>query len=218
MQAKNLNFSVDLLIGTPFSESRDLENELNGLLKFGPSHFSVYILNARANYPHKKNLPEDEISRDQYLLVSNFLTQKGFEHYEVSNFAKTKELESSHNKRYWDFKSVAAVGPNATGTICSPEEVFRYQWKSLSDGFQVETVAGSSLLIEKLFLSLRRSEPVDLSSLLDSSKLSKNLDSKLENWHQLGYVLPDSKINNIRVTPQGYLMNDSMLSDLMDLI
>lgn len=214
---KGMNFSVDLMIGTPDSDGRNIENEIFELLKFGPSHFSVYILSTRKNYPHNQKLPDDEIIRDQYLQVSNYLEGAGFMHYEVSNFAKGQELRSRHNMKYWDFESVAAVGPNASGTICSSDQVYRYQWKSLSAGHLDEVVTGSSLVIEKLFLGLRRSKEFDLSALFPK-KYHEILQSKLENWHRLGYVLADSKINKVKLRPLGFLMNDSMLSDLMDLI
>ncbi len=214
---KGMNFSVDLMIGTPDSHERNIEHEIFELLKFGPSHFSVYILSTRKNYPHNHKLPDDEIIRDQYLRVSQCLIEAGFMHYEVSNFAKAPELRSRHNMKYWDFESVAAVGPNASGTVCRADQVYRYQWKSLSAGHLDEVVEGSSLLIEQLFLGLRRSKEFDLAALF-SKKYHEILESKLENWLRLGYVFADSKINKIKVRPLGFLMNDSMLSDLMEII
>ncbi|MAZ49101.1 MAG: hypothetical protein CME65_11095 [Halobacteriovoraceae bacterium] len=212
------NFSVDLIIGTPESEARDLIQEIEQLSDFSPSHFSVYILSTRLNYPLKEKLPDEEKIRDDYLEVSRQLEKLGFHHYEVSNFAKTETMESVHNKKYWDYESVAAVGPNATGTICKPDKVFRYQWKSLSGGFQTEEVKGESLILEKLFLALRRSKSFNLQSILGMNISQQYLKTKVENWHQLGYVEPGSDLENLKITPLGFLMNDSMLGDLMDII
>lgn len=217
LKDQNLNFSVDLMIGIPQSEKRDLKSEIDQLLAYSPSHFSVYILQARANYPLKNQLPNDELIRRDFIFVSNYLKQNGFNHYEVSNFAKGESKESLHNKRYWDYQSVAAVGPNATGTICYSDRVFRYQWKSLSEGFQVENVTGESLILEKLFIALRRSKPVNLIHILGSELSVKKLNSKLANWKELGYVDASSNLENVAVQPLGFLMNDSMINDLMDL-
>ena len=70
---RNLNFSVDLMIGLPHSEDRDLSSELSELIKYHPNHFSVYILKTRKNYPLKVQLPSDDLIRDEYLKVCLYL-------------------------------------------------------------------------------------------------------------------------------------------------
>ena len=61
-------------------------------------------------------MPDDSYQRDEYLKVCEFLNAQGFGQYEVSNFA-TPGYESIHNLAYWQYKSVAALGPNATGLL-----------------------------------------------------------------------------------------------------
>ena len=88
-QQEGWNFSLDFLLGLPFSRQRkrDIKTELDQLLVYRPKHISLYILNARSKYPHAQSLPDDEFIREEYLLVSQYLRGLGFHHYEVSNFA-----------------------------------------------------------------------------------------------------------------------------------
>ena len=113
---KNLNFSADLMFGLPFSKThnRNVINELKEIMQFSPSHFSVYILTVKDNYKHFTHLPDEEWIENEFLSVSEFLKSNNFIHYEVSNFAKSRK-ESIHNLNYWDSKTVAALGPSATG-------------------------------------------------------------------------------------------------------
>lgn len=210
------NFSVDLIIGTPAAKQRDLDSEIDQLMSYGPKHLSVYILGTRKNYPLLESMPDDELIASQYLAVSEKLKDLGFDHYEVSNFARPG-YQSAHNLKYWNFRSVGALGPNATGTNVFEDHLQRYQWKSLSAGYIEERIEGSSLLLERIFLNLRMSRTQDLSSLFPLEN-RENLHQIIENWREKGYVTGHSKSEALCVTPRGFLFNDSMIEDLMPLI
>ena len=211
---RSLNFSVDLMLGLPkASEKRDVESELSALLAYKPNHFSVYILKTRSNYPLKKFLPDDEDIREEYLKVSSFLKKHGYDHYEVSNFARDG-FYSKHNRKYWDYQSVAAIGPNATGLLVGDGDSIRYQWKSVSLGVTEEVLSGSSLIIEKLFLGLRHKNDFDITRIFNKSEEIKELGELLINWKRLNYVEESSELTSINLTPYGYLMCDSLLDDV----
>ncbi len=210
---KEVNYSVDLMLGLPSSENRNLKNEIDQILKYGPNHLSVYILKTRSNYPHNKNLPDDERIRDEYLFVSDYLKVHGFKHYEVSNFAKSN-YESKHNKKYWAYESVAGIGPNATGLLVNDTHSTRYQWKSKSLGVTEEIIEGESLVIEQLFLGLRRSEPFDMTKIFQSVNDLSNMNILISNWVKAGYIEESSRPVSIKVTKLGFLMSDSLLDDI----
>ena len=128
-QKHQLNFSVDFMLGLPFSSDykRDVIAELNEMLSYQPSHFSVYILTVKNNYTHFSELPNEEWIENEFLRVSDFLRQSGYRHYEVSNFAKASK-ESRHNLAYWKSQTVAALGPSATGLLA--DDRIRYKWKT----------------------------------------------------------------------------------------
>src|SRR5690606_22843577 len=112
------HFSVDLMLGLPFTQEwkRDLKGEILRLIDSGAEHFSVYILTVKENYRHFDNLPSDELIEEEFMLTSETLRAHGFEHYEVSNFAKPGS-RAKHNLRYWHGESVAALGPSAVGFL-----------------------------------------------------------------------------------------------------
>lgn len=204
------NFSIDILIGAPSNNNRNIKDEIHRFIEFEPSHFSVYILQTRKNYPHNDKLPLDEKIRDEYLEVVEILEKNGFDQYEVSNFAKSGK-ESKHNLNYWKYNSVSGLGPNATGLIVKNEnEALRYQWKSLSAGYQLEELKNDSLRIEKAYLGLRNS--LGLSHSFFTQTELKTIQPILKKWSESGY-LKTSK-SNIRLSPLGYLMLDSLIDDL----
>jgi len=210
---RKLNFSVDLMLGLPDSKSRDVLAELDDLLLFNPNHISVYILKARANYPLKLKLPDDESVRLEYLAVCNKLKAYGFDHYEVSNFARDG-FYSKHNLQYWNYKSVAGFGPNATGIVIEKEKAIRYQWKSIGVGVSEEVIQDSSLMIEKIFLGLRFKNDFNLSELFSKEKEKKVLEEIIDQWKKVGYIEENSEVSAIKVTSLGYLMNDTLINDV----
>lgn len=210
---RNLNFSVDLMLGLPSAQKRDIAREIDELLHYRPNHFSVYILKARANYPLKNKLPDDDFIRQEYLKTSKILRDAGYNHYEVSNFARDG-FESQHNKKYWNHESVAAVGPNATGFISDVSKTVRYQWKSVGEGLIEEFLEGESLIIEKLLLGLRHKNNFDMTTLFSQSEELVTLDKLTLEWEKLGYLEHASSKEKINLTPLGFLMCDSLIDDI----
>lgn len=205
------NFSVDLMLGLPHSieKKRRIEDEIDMAMKYGPSHFSVYILKTRNNYPHNSNLPDDDYVSDEYLRVSRILRSYGFDHYEVSNFG-LPGLYSKHNQKYWKAETVHALGPNATGFLRLPDEkAIRYQHRPSNTGVTQESLRSEDLKLEKVYLALRTSTGLDLNDHFRPEKL-QHLILK---WKELQYVKSFTK-DNLILSPQGYLMIDSIMDDL----
>jgi oxygen-independent coproporphyrinogen-3 oxidase len=213
MSDRQLNFSVDIMLGLPDSEGRDIEDELNRILKYRPNHLSVYILKARKKYPLINKLPDDENIRNEYLSVSEYLVSKGYVHYEVSNFARN-DYYSKHNLKYWQYESVGALGSNATGLLVQKDKALRYHWKSLAVGYVTEEITGESLLIEKIFLGLRNFKGLNLKELFSSASSINSIDKLFLNWKKLGYLTKDSSADWFQLNALGYLMCDSILDDI----
>lgn len=213
MKSINANYSVDLMLGVPLlDKKRDIVKEIEDLVQYNPNHFSVYILKCRSNYPNLNMLPDDEVVADEYLKVCQFLGQLGFEQYEVSNFAK-EGFQSKHNKKYWEYKSVAALGANGSGLLVNSDELaLRYQWKSLSDGYITEQLSDSSLSIEKFYMQLRAKGCFDLNAL--STKNFNEFQKLIQKWKSLGYV--DVKSSEFSLSPRGYLLLDSLMDDVFN--
>ena len=196
------NFSMDFMLGLPDSKEskRDVISELEEALKYKPSHFSVYILTVKDNYTHFQSLPDEDWIEAEYLEVARFLKDKGYLHYEVSNFALPNK-ESQHNLRYWQSNTVAALGPSATGFLA--EEKFRYKWKTLSSQYDPEHLTDEQFKLEKMYMNLRSS--VGLS-------LDQNDHPVFEAWIERGLASKNNR--QLVLTSRGYLLLDSLLDEL----
>ncbi len=111
------NISVDLMLGLPESSDTTLKKSIDFALSLSPMHISAYILKLEDGTPLKKqadslNLPDDDAVSDQYLLLCKELEKAGYEHYEISNFAKS-DYHSRHNTSYWQCEEYIGVGPAA---------------------------------------------------------------------------------------------------------
>ena len=211
------NFSVDLMLGLPHSleKKRDVVEELKHLLDFRPSHFSVYILKTRKNYPHNAYLPEDDVVSEEYLRVSDFLRGQGFLHYEVSNFGLAGR-ESRHNHKYWEAATVHALGPNATGFLRLGEKgqdaaAIRYQHKPSGGGISEEALGEQELKLEEVYLGLRTNRGLNLVS--HFPEFFGKVEKLVQRWQEAGYV-HCFESGHLTLEPQGYLMIDSIMDDL----
>lgn len=205
LQRENWNFSLDFLLGIPYSKEkkRDIKEELNVLLKYSPKHISLYILNARSKYPHTQALPDDEYIREEYLFVSDYLKSQGFHHYEVSNFA-LPGFEAVHNQKYWRGESVMALGPTGTGYLSLGEDkAIRYKWKVTQAEVELESLTHKELELERTYLSLRTS---------DGWEAPAKFQALIQSWKKLGYA--EIEGDRVNLTALGYLMLDSLMDDL----
>tara|TARA_Y100000590_G_scaffold469529_1_gene657732 strand:- start:180757 stop:181683 length:927 start_codon:yes stop_codon:yes gene_type:complete len=205
-----VNFSVDFMLGLPFSKelNRNIIGELEEITSYEPDHISLYILTVKENYPFYKNLPDEDWIENEYLSVSEFLRDKGYEHYEVSNFCKPNK-KSIHNSKYWQGDSIAALGPSATGYFSEAKK--RYKWKTLSADFEIEQLSESSARMEKFYLGLRTLEGVDLVTFFEGTDLKIMLDLSRE-WSKKG--LCEINKNRLFLTPRGYLIMDSLMDEV----
>lgn len=112
------NISCDLMVGLPKQTINDLEDTLDVLLRYPLTHLSLYSLTIE---PHTKfylqgvSEGDEDLIRRMYDLAEERLLEAGFEHYEVSNFARGSSYRSKHNLVYWTYQPYAAIGPGAHG-------------------------------------------------------------------------------------------------------
>jgi oxygen-independent coproporphyrinogen-3 oxidase len=220
---QNVNFSVDFLLGIPQSENRNIIQELTRILKFSPTHISLYILNPKTNYPLKNFMPEDEQVAAEYQLVHDFLTTSGFRHYEVSNYA-LPGFEGRHNYGYWFRKSIAALGPSAAGHYQYKDDhgenqFLRYTWNAslVEHTFELEKLTKDQVLLEDFYLRFRVAEPFGT---LDFPHLAQKECEKLGNlfneWTNQSYLQevsakPQQKFIFL---PKGWIILDSLMKEL----
>ena len=110
------NINIDLMIGLPNQRIEDIKESLNKIIKLNPTHISIYSLIVEEGTKIKKlldnnklKLPDEELERQMYWYVKNTLELHGYNHYEISNFAKEKK-ESKHNMNCWEQKEYIRFG------------------------------------------------------------------------------------------------------------
>ncbi len=113
------NINIDLMIGLPNQTINDIKNSLNEIQKLEPTHVSVYSLIVEEGtkietmiQSGKLKLPEEDTERQMYWYVRNRLQLEGYEHYEISNFAKEGK-KSKHNVNCWEQKQYIGLGATA---------------------------------------------------------------------------------------------------------
>ena len=148
------NFSIDLISSLPGLSIDLWKNTLECAAASGCSHISVYDLQVedktafgRWYSPGVFPLPSDEESARMYCMAAEILKPSGFEHYEVSNYAKPSK-RSQHNQRYWKCKSTWGFGMGAASFIANnrytrPDRMADYaKWVDTLEikGFKESTV------------------------------------------------------------------------------
>jgi len=117
------NINVDLMLGLPNQTIEDLKESLEKIVCLKPNHISIYSLIVEEGTQisnliekGKLQLPDEKLERNMYWYVKNFLELNGFNHYEISNFAK-KGKESKHNLNCWEQKHYIGFGVSAHSYI-----------------------------------------------------------------------------------------------------
>lgn len=172
------NVSCDLMFAVPGQTPADLAADLDRLLDLQPEHIAVYGLTIEAGTSFAERqangeltLPEEDEYVAAYRLLHERLSTAGYDHYEVSNFARTGK-RCRHNQRYWQRLSVLGVGAGAH-TFCADGWGSRWAIPNDLENYRAELQAGCNparliekfdrqgAMIETLYLGLRTADGVD---------------------------------------------------------
>lgn len=160
------NINVDLILGLPGTTIKTIENDLKNILNLDVQHVSTYSLTI---HPHTKfgvegvEEVDEETSRREYDLVNEILTVNGFDHYEISNFAKNG-YQSLHNLTYWRDEQYYGVGLGASGYIgnlryTNTKNINKYIANNYIDYREIVTKKDDEEYF--VMLNLRTSEGID---------------------------------------------------------
>src|SRR6266542_127154 len=113
------NITVDLIYGSPLLTDEMWKQNVERAIEFNIPHLSCYALTVEEKTPlhklintNKTQNVDDEKQARQFLLLMQWLKERGYEHYEVSNFAKPG-FRSRHNSSYWKREKYLGLGPSA---------------------------------------------------------------------------------------------------------
>jgi oxygen-independent coproporphyrinogen-3 oxidase len=149
------NITIDLIYGFPGLSDEQWKKNLENALKLDVKHISPYCLTIEEktalHHFVKKGLlapPSEEQGAKQFEYMTRYLIQNGFEHYEISNFAKPG-FYSKHNSNYWKGKSYIGIGPSAHSF-----NGFSRQWNIRNNAEYIRRINASTDWFEKEQLSI----------------------------------------------------------------
>lgn len=244
------HLSLDLISGLPHQTLNQWEFSLAQALSLSPDHLSCYDLVlepvtafGKQYHPGDAPLPTDDTTAQMYRLAQRTLTQAGYTHYEISNYAK-QEHQCRHNRVYWENRPYYGFGMGAA-SYTNDKRFTRprtrqsyYTWiEQFAQDPTMKTVpvvAKGDRLLETLMLGLRLAEGVLLSSLIaeyGKSVLSP-LWQSLQPYYRQGWVkFVDSQDNLLNITtqsafhpveriqlsdPEGFLFSNTVLATLFE--
>jgi len=169
------NFSIDLIFGTPGLSDNEWGKNIQTVIDLNVPHIACYaltvepktILNKMVQSKKKENINTD-IQAEQYLTLMKLMNCAGYEHYEISNFAKPG-FRSRHNSSYWQGKNYIGIGPSAhsyNGEMRLWNKANNATYiKSIDENiipFEKENLTQSQVLNEYIMTSLRTIDGMDL--------------------------------------------------------
>lgn len=219
------NISLDLMYGLPDQTMKEWKDTLEQAVSFGTEHISCYSLKVEEGTPFAKkelNLPDDDTVADMYELAVDFLDKKGYDRYEISNFAK-KGCESRHNLKYWKCNDFVGLGAGAfscaegvrfsnTADICRYISAVQTSGSALADE---EVLSDFDKMSEFVFLGLRLKDGI--SQIEFKNRFNMNIDeifeNQIERYTKMGFLIRDN--GNIRFSDKGFFVSNTILSDFV---
>lgn len=221
------NITIDLIYGTPTLTDENWRSNLRKSVSFGVSHLSCYALTVEEKTPlaslikrKKLALVDDAKVADHFLMMAETLTQNGFEHYEISNFAKPN-FRSKHNSSYWSGKPYLGFGPGAH----SFNGIEKRRWNISNNPSYIQSIQQNEKFFEEEILQqkdqfnefimtkIRLVEGISLVTIqqLFGKDYYDHINTLIENWDPKLYALQN---NSIILTNAGKIISDQLASDL----
>lgn len=228
-QAGFQNINIDLIYGYPLLSDEKWQKNLETFLQLNIPHLSSYCLTVEPKTALQKMLAAkktDPINEEQtsnhFQQLMQFAATHGYEHYEISNFAKNQQY-AKHNTAYWQGKKYLGLGPSAHSY-----NLYSRQWNVANNAtyiksllqksllpFEVEILSEANQFNEYLMTSLRTKWGINKQhirqqfAMVDYTNFEKNLKPHLENQTLI------QEGDTITLSRQGKMIADAIISDLM---
>lgn len=217
------NITIDLIYGTPALTNEKWKQNVEKAISLNIPHLSCYALTVEPKTPldklirqHKSEDINPDKQSEQFLLLMQWLGEAGYEHYEISNFAKPG-FRSRHNSSYWQGKKYIGFGPSAHSFDGNA------RWWNIANNntyidsinkgiipFEKEELTATQKLNEAIMISLRTVEGLDLSKVNEATSLE--LQAMSRKYIESGLVKLEN--NFLRLTQEGKLLADGIAADL----
>ena len=219
------NINIDLIYDIPKQKLKDWKNDLFLGTSLEPEHISAYSLTVEQNtalHSMVKNkiitMPTETMDKKMFLSTIEYLENKNYEHYEISNFCKNKK-ECKHNLHYWKLEPYLAFGPGAHGFDGS-----KRWWNKKSIDYYIESLEKNILPIqseeilsnknsfnENIMNGLRLIKGLNINKIeaLMSQDFNSYIKPFKEKWPYI-----QQKEERLKLNKEGLLFADEIIADL----
>ena len=217
------NITVDLIYGTPLLTNEKWKKNIDRVITEGIVHLSCYALTVEPKTALYKLIKEQRTAdidpdkqSEQFLLLMQWMEEAGYEHYEISNFAKPGFI-SRHNSSYWRGKKYLGIGPSAHSFDGASR-----QWNisnnniyidSIEKGiipYEKEILTSTQQLNEYIMTSLRTMEGLDLNQV--ENALGRKLRTGSRKFIERGLMAEEK--GHLKLTKEGKLLADGIAAEL----
>ena len=230
------NISIDLMFGFPGENIEQWTSDIQEVISLNVEHISAYSLMYEEGTSLYRLLEQgkieeidEEMSRNMYDTLIQLLTKTGYEHYEISNFARPG-YRSRHNSSYWHETPYIGIGAAAHSykRIHKGGQLFATRsWNIAQLAQYIEKIEQGTLPSEKeeldintryndlIATALRTSDGISIKHVEEEfgEELTRQLTSEAQKHMALGLM----KIENdhLSLTPKGLYVSDDIMSDFM---
>lgn len=219
------NISIDFILGVPGEKHASVTKEFDTLLGLDPAHISMYMLEIKEHTPFAEmnpgSFPDDNLVSDLYLEAAERLISAGYEHYEISNFARPG-FRSVHNLKYWTGGkwlglglSAASHSGNAMWT--NPEGIQEYFACVVPDDYSIPPGNAlkdkRKLAEDEFFMGMRKTSGVDLNLYREKWGFDplEGKNEEISQFIEQGLLMRDNPPGNLRFTIKGFLLSNEIL-------
>lgn len=213
------NISLDVMLGVQEQTMKSFDETLNFCIASGATHISAYMLKIEEGTPYYKkkdslNLPNDDEVADMYLAMSEKLRANGFEHYEISNFARSG-FEGKHNLKYWNCEEYLGLGPSAHFFIDGKRFFYPRDIEYFKNGGEPISDGNGGDEEEYIMLRLRLKDGIvfeDFEKRFEKI-FPRDIIKKTERFVENGLMKCDDK--SMALTEKGFLLSNLIIAEFI---
>lgn len=212
------NINVDLMFSLHRQTLDKWIYTLNKVTQLKPTHISAYSLIVEEGTPFydiKLDLPDEEVDRAMYYVAVDLLKSKGYNHYEISNFA-LNGFECKHNIKYWERENYLGFGCGASGMYNNVRYQNTYDVAEYikSNIISKEVLTTDDAMAEHIFLGLRKTNGFNIENFnsIYNVNFEEKYSGQIEKFTRLG-LLEVGK--NCRLTKEGLSVSNSVMCEFI---
>jgi len=226
------NINVDIMYGIPEQTEKSFAHTLSAVTALSPEHISLYALKIEDGTPFaaKKDsleLPDDDTVYSMYVGAVKYFGARGYERYEISNFAK-RGSACLHNLKYWHCDEYLGLGASAASYIDGERFTTTRELRKYIDGIEIidsgidivderDDITSAKSMDEYVMLGMRLEEGVNVQDFKDrfGVDFATKYGAVLDEYVDDGFVIREDGF--YRFSTAGMFVSNYILASVLDL-